>query len=218
MKLFVERLRSQNGFTLIEVLAALLITGIMTAVIYAVAVFGLRSYLQINGENILRANGDILTSSIITQLYDFAPEKVRQITSGDHPVGIRLERASQLSGSPAGDMEISDIYIYGGVLYIGKVQQIAAVNKSVLSSGLQLPSDAAPGSLLHDNNHDGVDDLARAVVLENRLQLDSGSTIAIQSQDGSTFYTTGIINVLLDLSNDSQGQDQQMTLESSFGF
>ncbi|MEW4368937.1 prepilin-type N-terminal cleavage/methylation domain-containing protein [Paenibacillus kandeliae] len=218
MRQFVDRLRSQDGFSLVEVLAALIITGIMAGVIYGVALFGFRSYYQINTDNLLRSNGDILTTSIITQMYSFAPERVRQITSGGNPVGIRLERASQASTAQLGDMEMSDIYMYGGVLYIGNVQQVAAVNKALLSTNLDLPATSTPGALLHDANRDGIDDLARAVALQGRIVLNNSSTIAIQSPDGSTFYTTGIINVLLKLSSDNQGQSKGISLQSSFGF
>ncbi|WP_411345832.1 prepilin-type N-terminal cleavage/methylation domain-containing protein [Paenibacillus sp. WLX1005] len=218
MRQFVDRLRSQDGFSLVEVLAALIITGIMAGVIYGVALFGFRSYYQINTDNLLRSNGDILTTSIITQLYSFAPERVRQITSGGNPVGIRLERTSQASTAQSGDMEMSDIYVYGGVLYIGNVQQVAAVNKALLSTNLDLPATSTQGALLHDANRDGIDDLAKAVSLQGRILLNNSSTIAIQSPDGSTFYTTGIINVLLKLSSDNQGQSNGISLQSSFGF
>lgn len=218
MRRFVDQLRSQDGFSLVEVLAALIITGIMAGVIYGLALFGFRSYYQINTDNLLRSNGDILTSSIITQMYSFAPERVRQITSGGNPVGIRLERVSQASTAQPGDMEMSDVYIYGGVLYIGNVQQVAAVNKALLSTNLELPATSTQGALLHDANQDGIDDLARAVALQGRIVLDNSSTIAIQSPDGSTFYTTGIMNILLKLSSNSQGQNNSIALQSSFGF
>lgn len=218
MRQFAKRLGSQEGFSLVEVLAALVITAIMAGVIYGAALFGFRSYLQINADNLLRNNGDILSSSIITQLYSFAPERVRQITSNGQPIGIRLERASQAAQAKSGDMEMSDIYMYGGSLYIGNVQQISSVNKSLLSSNLDLPVQTVPGQSLHDDNHDGIDDLAKAISLQGNIQLDRNSIIAIDSPDGSSFYTSGIINMVLHLSQDVQGNDHQIALESSFGF
>lgn len=193
MRKFVDRLRRQEGFTLFEMLPTLLLLAMVMSMIYGVAHFGMRSYNQIKVENSLRDEGDILMSSIITELYTFAPDRVRQLTVNGKNIGIRLERDPVLSSGTTGTIEVLNIYMQAGSLYIGSLQSVSS--SSAVTSIVQ-PKDQV-----------------RAV----QSQLGDSSSIQIQS-DGRTVYTSGIIQIKLALSQTVQGQSKSLVLESNFGF
>lgn len=193
MRKFVDRLRRQEGFTLVEMLPTLLLLAMVMSMIYGVAHFGMRSYNQIKVENSLRDEGDILMSSIITELYTFAPDRVRQLTVNGKNIGIRLERDPALSSGTTGTIEVLNIYMQAGSLYIGSLQSVSS--SSAVTSIVQ-PKDQV-----------------RAV----QSQLGDSSSIQIQS-DGRTVYTSGIIQIKLALSQTVQGQSKSLVLESNFGF
>ncbi|WP_052087950.1 PulJ/GspJ family protein [Paenibacillus wynnii] len=106
MRKFVERGKSEQGFTLIELIAALTLFTMVAGLISGVTMFGFRSYHKITVENALRDEADIIMSSIITELYTYGPEQVR-ITSG----GIELLK----TGSPSHSIEVlgEDIIVNG---------------------------------------------------------------------------------------------------------
>lgn len=76
MKKFVNLLRREGGFTLVELIVALSLFTVAAGIISGVTMLGLRSYHKISIENSLRDEGDLLMSAIITELYTFAPDKV----------------------------------------------------------------------------------------------------------------------------------------------
>lgn len=76
MKKFVNLLRREGGFTLVELIVALSLFTVAAGIISGITMLGLRSYHKISIENSLRDEGDLLMSAIITELYTFAHEKV----------------------------------------------------------------------------------------------------------------------------------------------
>lgn len=89
MRKYVECLKSQQGFTLIELIAAITIFSMVVGIISMVTMFGFRSYHKITIENSLRDEADIIMSSIINELYIFAPERVERTIDND---GILLKK------------------------------------------------------------------------------------------------------------------------------
>lgn len=76
MKKFVNLLRREGGFTLVELIVALSLFTVAAGIISGITMLGLRSYHKISIENSLRDEGDLLMSAIITELYTFAPDRV----------------------------------------------------------------------------------------------------------------------------------------------
>lgn len=76
MKKFVNLLRREGGFTLVELIVALSLFTVAAGIISGITMLGLRSYHKISIENSLRDEGDLIMSAIITELYTFAPDKV----------------------------------------------------------------------------------------------------------------------------------------------
>ncbi|MEK3696721.1 MULTISPECIES: type II secretion system protein [unclassified Paenibacillus] len=89
MKKYVDRLKSQQGFTLIELIAAITLFSMIVGIISMVTMFGFRSYHKITIENSLRDEADIIMSSIINELYTFAPERLESTDNND---GILLKK------------------------------------------------------------------------------------------------------------------------------
>lgn len=82
MRKYAERLKSERGFTLIEMIAAMTLFSLIVGMISVVTMFGIRSYHKITIENSLRDEADIVMSSIMNELYTFSPEIVENTTDG----------------------------------------------------------------------------------------------------------------------------------------
>lgn len=83
MKKFVKRLRQEEqGLTLVELLVTVTIFSMVMMAIYGTIHFGLAAYHRITIENSLRDEGDLLMSTVITELYSFAPDTVTQTNGG----------------------------------------------------------------------------------------------------------------------------------------
>lgn len=82
MKEFAKRLRSEQGFTLVELIAALTVFAMIVGLISGVTMYGFRSYHKISVQNALRDEADLIMSSIITELYTYSPERLQNISGG----------------------------------------------------------------------------------------------------------------------------------------
>jgi len=229
MRKFVNRLRDQQGFTLIEMLPTLLLLTMVMTAVYAVATFGMRSYQQINTENLLREEGDIMMSSIITQLYTFAPERVRQLTDADgHPAGIRLEKEDE-------KLESKDVYICGGKLYLGATHEgsslqlkVPSCTAAATSSGASNGAEPTAGLPTASDTAAQTNTVQSAVTTSGsgdaqlvaaQSVLEAGSIIEIDGREAQAFYESGIIQIHLKLSHPMMGgETAQTSLESKFGF
>ncbi|TXK85383.1 prepilin-type N-terminal cleavage/methylation domain-containing protein [Paenibacillus sp. N3.4] len=89
MNQFVRRMRDQNGFTLIELIASLSLLSLVMGTIYAVITFGFTSYNKVTVENALRDEADIIMSSVMTELYTLGPSTIKSIPNQE---GIELIR------------------------------------------------------------------------------------------------------------------------------
>lgn len=108
MKKLDKVLRQDEGFTLVEVIASLAIFTLLAGLVSAVTFFGFREYDRIQVENVLRDEGDIVMSSIMTELYTFAPEYI-----------VNSDAGIILSKGQGAAKEEREIAIQNGRLYIG---------------------------------------------------------------------------------------------------
>lgn len=155
MKKYVNRLKSQQGFTLIELIVSITLFSMVVGIISMVTMFGFRSYHKITIENSLRDEADLIMSSIINELYTFAPERVEKTSSND---GILLKKKKSET-DPA--YEVVKIAFDQGQLVIGTETDGASAN-----SPLAVKSDLT-GSLISSATPD-----ARACT--NAIPCDSG--------------------------------------------
>lgn len=143
MKKYVDRLKLQQGFTLIELIAAITLFSMIVGIISMVTMFGFRSYHKITIENSLRDDADIIMSSIINELYTFAPERVERTSTND---GILLKKKK--SDTDSAD-EVIKIAFTQGQLVIGAETAGPAVD-----SRTTVMSDLT-GSLISSATPDG---------------------------------------------------------------
>ncbi|NMO96659.1 PulJ/GspJ family protein [Paenibacillus lemnae] len=145
MKKFVNRiqLHRQDGFTLIELIAALAVFSLIAGLISAVTIFGFRQYNRITLENSLREEGDIAMSSVMTELYTFAPDYIMNVEGSS---GIILQKGE---GDTA---EKRRIEIVNGTLVMGQ----ASLEAADLETGSPYEIDAdLTGSLIQAQTADG---------------------------------------------------------------
>lgn len=74
--------------TLIELIASISIMSMALLAIYGVIHFGFNTYHKVTIENSLRDEGDLIMSTVISQLYDKGATSVTQSASGIDIVGV----------------------------------------------------------------------------------------------------------------------------------
>ncbi|WP_308637913.1 PulJ/GspJ family protein [Paenibacillus silvisoli] len=128
MNRFVNLLRrrstdrnAEGGYTLIELIASLTLLSVVMGVIYASITFGLNTYNKVRIENSLRDEGDLLMSSIITELYRVGPSRITQSDASGLNQSIRLTLPKIAEGDTGGteDIEIRANDSAKSALYIG---------------------------------------------------------------------------------------------------
>ncbi|MDG0790658.1 hypothetical protein OMP38_07160 [Cohnella ginsengisoli] len=78
--------------TLIELIASISIMSMALLAIYGVIHFGFNTYHKVTIENSLRDEGDLIMSTVISQLYDKGATSVTQSASGIDIVGVDKKR------------------------------------------------------------------------------------------------------------------------------
>ncbi|ETT65531.1 hypothetical protein BSK66_10990 [Paenibacillus odorifer] len=115
MRRFADRLKYQQGFTLIEMIAAITLFALVAGMISMVMMFGFRSYHKITIENSLREEADLIMSSIINELYVFGPTRVENTTDGLNLIkdsdGVISTRTIQFVTSEGGEGGITTLTI-----------------------------------------------------------------------------------------------------------
>lgn len=171
MKESVNKSRGERGFTLIELISALSLLSLVGGLIFTVILYGMNTYGKIETENSLRDDADLLMSSVINELYSYAPDFI----SADGN-GIKLKT----------DSEEKLIYMRDKKLHIGT--RIVDTQSDVLIEG------------------------------ETGVQTSSGSSISLKCSTTADKCSSGLITIKLVLEQDHNRHNQQLTLESKFGF
>ncbi|MEJ8303628.1 type II secretion system protein [Saccharibacillus sacchari] len=187
---FVKALKREEGVTLIELLAVLSLMGIILGVISTTIFFGFRSYNQVSIENRLREESDVLMSSIITELYAFAPDRVYASADGK---GFEMFHVDELGNQSTAD-SVRVVINSAGQLEIQKAE--------ILNSTTP-PADPY-----------------QATRITNGSIVPALSSITLEGEKagGFDYYTTGLININLVLTLGSGTGQSQLQLESRFGF
>ena len=82
MRRFAKLLQRDDGYSLIELIAALSLLTIVMGVIYSTITFGVNAYHRVQIQNSLRDEGDLAMSSMMTKLYTYGPDKLVQTSDG----------------------------------------------------------------------------------------------------------------------------------------
>lgn len=195
------RWRREDGVTLIELIAVLSIMGLVLGIISTTIFFGFRSYNRISVENDLRDQGDVIMSSIITELYTFAPDRIYPLTDAktNRVYGLRLVNENgdgTLNLAAAHEIVIST----DGQIEIHKAS-------SSSSSSAETPTDPYEATKIRGGH---------LVVSDANTQ----SLISLEGEGLNVFgyLKTGLVNIKLVLQMDDGSDSSEITLESRFGF
>ncbi|NGZ76088.1 pilus assembly FimT family protein [Saccharibacillus alkalitolerans] len=147
---FVNGLKREEGVTLIELLAVLSLMAMILGVVSTTIFFGFRSYNHVGTENRLREEGDILMSSVITELYVSAPDHVYALADGS---GFRMVNVDASGTEVASTEKI--VRIVDGQLQIqkaglsgeGDAYQSTKVDSRIVPelSSIEIEGDTAGG-------------------------------------------------------------------------
>lgn len=110
--------QQDKGFTLVELIASISVFTVLVGLVSVVTFSGFREYHRITVENSLRDEGDLIMSSIMTELYTFAPEYIEN-----------SEEGIVLTKEQAGSLEQREIAIRGGSLVIGEPATTSALTE-----------------------------------------------------------------------------------------
>lgn len=192
MKKFVDALRSGKGFTMVELLAALTLLTVVLSLITSAAMFGFRSYHKIKIENSLREEGDLLMSSVITELYTFAPDRISPLNGGGN--GIVLERDKDSGAKERKMIEITD----SGNLQFGETIELAA--------GEETPP--------LEENSENIEDPRTGV----QATIKPGDSFVDVECRLLNPCESGLVKVKFVLSRSYDGREYELGMESKFGF
>lgn len=85
---FLRKHRNEKGMTLVEVVVALMIMGMILTILYAFLFMGISMYKRVTVDTQMRNQGDIMFSQVITELKDAVYAKNMKDTNGQDTGGI----------------------------------------------------------------------------------------------------------------------------------
>lgn len=188
MKRFANLLRREQGLTLIELLVSLTLFSVVALLVSTVMMFGFRSYHKVSVENKLRDEGDLLMSSVITELYTFGPDTVSasdtiNADSKERQTSIILSRNNSVGG-----IDKVQISIENAALYIKDISLGGPSSSTGIDSRTTVSSRLGPES---------------AIELECKINQTCES---------------GLVHVKLQLISPGDDEGNGLSLESNFGF
>lgn len=211
MKSFVKKFHNENGITLIEVMATIVISSIILVVVYNVFMMGIKTYEKVGIEMQLRDEADHIVSSILQTLYETPIDSVEKcgdnclkisqdqsyIVDQDFPSLIREETADESTKEE-----------HNVTLTANSVELLSKVGKADPISQNLLTNDY---SLIFKQNTDGEE-------IASRINL-----VECINEDGKAGCERGLIEVVLELQHNNFTEDQLISvkpikLESKFGF
>ncbi|PLS16871.1 hypothetical protein CVD28_14540 [Bacillus sp. M6-12] len=206
---------NERGLTLVEVLLTIVITSIVSTVIYSTFITGLKLYQKIQVEGQLRDDADYIAATILNQMYSNAPKRVESFVSPSGDRGIRLVKAvdKEVNGylveDEAGSEEFIDIYVNSGSLIIDQTLQTPEFENDITLSDLK-----SQLAVINENEHDEQ---------TSEILLDPSVGSCTVNDAGASVCKHGTIKLTLVLADrqstaGSLIKTDPLVLESSFGF
>ncbi|SFT29438.1 type II secretion system protein J [Paenibacillus sp. BC26] len=198
MNRFVNSLRkrltgkdAEGGYTLVELIASLTLLSVVLGVIYSSITFGMNTYNKVRVENSLRDEGDLIMSSIITELYRVGPSRISQSDASlSQSITLTLPEISSEDPIETGDDPLREVISI----------KPNTSNKSALFIGnreVVIDSEIVPKSTPTDNE---------------------SSSITLKCVSGQTGCSSGMIEINLKLRQEYGDRNFDLKLESRFGF
>ncbi|WP_226667182.1 PilW family protein [Metabacillus litoralis] len=211
MKSFVKKFHNENGITLIEVMATIVISSIILVVVYNVFMMGIKTYEKVGIEMQLRDEADHIVSSILQTLYETPINSVEECGNNclrivqDQSFVVDQDFPSLITEET---VDITAIEKQDVTLSANSVELLTTVGESEPISKNILTSDY---SLVFKQNPDGEEIASRINLLQ------------CINEDEKAGCERGLIEVVLELQHNQFTEDQLISvkpikLESQFGF
>ncbi|WNR42374.1 PulJ/GspJ family protein [Paenibacillus roseipurpureus] len=143
--------RNEKGMTLIEILAALLIFGMVASILYSFMLMGVSMYKRVTMETQMRNQGDGIYSQIISELKE-------AIYVQDEGTDKKIIRYAKRSDDPRSYIDLYEMEIFPSVTGGGKIE-VRQAGSNVVKDVFQLGNKFTirAGSLSEaSENHDRV--------------------------------------------------------------
>ncbi|NBD25352.1 PilW family protein [Paenibacillus glycinis] len=200
--------RGERGLTLIELIASLTLMSVVLGVIYASITFGVNAYHKVGIENKLRDEGDLIMSSIISELYRMGPERIAQSSADkDHAIALVMPKIGD--EAPEEEMiafrpnaDCKNALFIGNRADVDRLQAEIATESSIVLPETELDERCRADQTADPAAGDGV----------SSIKLDCFGSPTAQG------CGSGLIEIRLKLRQTYGGKDYDMDLESKFGF
>jgi len=144
MRRFVNSIKEQKGYSLVELIAALSIFSLIAGSIYGVINFGFKAYDRVTVENSLRDEGDIIMSAIMSEFYTQGPDTVENFSTNNENGILMHIKTSDEKGDHVSvrhvviDNSDHKVYIYN--------------DQKTAISAVELKSQIMSDSMIHINS------------------------------------------------------------------
>ncbi|MFB6467971.1 type II secretion system protein J [Cytobacillus sp. Hz8] len=213
-------LTASKGMTLIEVLATLVITAIVSGVVYSVFITGIKLYQKIGIESQLRDDADYIATMILNEMYNYPPNYITDYDNMETGAkGIELVRYKQKVVNGYLIEEPQDV---DEVNYIDKDLLIYYLEGKFFIEDIERKED---GSVITNSKTEISTDSSKTTTVgeDSSKEISSISIGQCSRKDSNGNCQHGRINLNLVIDDIRQGQNQifninPLILKSSFGY
>lgn len=224
MKVFDEGIKSENGFTLIEVLLGLTITIFVSSILYGALITGIKAYEKVGIEWKMRDEADLVITQMQENMYKFKVDDIYNFEDEDN----LCPKSSTPTGkciSIINDKEININNPLGAVTQFDLFSKKSQTNKLVFKvdgSKIKIYQTDSAGSLKQIMETDDRYDYSKSKLYASCTR----KSLYLSPSGDSVEVCKGVtINVKIIIDNDpSNTKDEndlfynQLELESIFGF
>ncbi|MGM0835956.1 MAG: type II secretion system protein [Bacillota bacterium] len=141
MKLF-DRLKDEQGVTLYELLAVLVISGVVLSSIYGVFITGVNLYKKIGIESQLKEEADIIVATVLNEFYAYSPDDVEYNANSNELILAKFRQVEISDKDFVTSTFDKDEMNRKAIIRIN--DSLSSVGKDVFLDTKEIPEDSEP--------------------------------------------------------------------------